>query len=302
MEFKITDSIYVGNRNNDEFGVFFYDKKINHTISDNDYGIRSYKFKLILQLDYKEKNYKKELPFEILNFIATLDLKDYSKITKSYELKSKNKTYKFPSRKVIDYDKIVKDFYNKDLIFLKKHLKRKVLNKTRTKNIVTNKFDECQQVEFLEFDSSSDSWAGPFIHNNIKGCYIEFNKNSFYRRIDSEDYSFLNLLSEHDFPYYLINKNPSKYKMYNKTKNEKQQILDELSEEDLFYTFNQTRKKIDEYLLGNYKYYIRLFGTDNTSYYKGFHSENQMLIEVQRLRNNQPLNMFLDVQPYYSYF
>ena len=169
----------------------------------------------------------------------------------------------------IDFQKITSDFYPyRNYIFRVQRLKKRLeLIKTPVHKdpvMITDLFGN--KVEFLEFDDSAFEWGPPYDHGDKYGCAMTFGKND---QIESETLDFMN-------------------KLENKSPLEIVDIVSKISEDE-------------EVLHRLYDFRIHLYGEDDCSYSIGFANEEDMLKEVQRLRDHQPLNIDLDVRTKYTF-
>jgi len=305
MKYKIGKVLGFRSYNSKDKGCFFYNQVIpNYYEETFKQGIRSYSFNLFLYEDNKEKLINElrnnvETPYEEIKFIATLDLKDYFYIREP--LMRNNKVF-IEESKEIDFNKIVLDFFDEDnLNFLKKHLKRKIENINREPIMVLHEWQhhnslKGQKEEFLEFDETADRWAGPFNNGQKKGCYINVILDDEYKKPNIKDFSITSNLHNYTLPRKLYNK----IELYGKSEEEKKDILSNLSTEDFISTIKKVSTSMidDESILYKLPYRIHLSGNDDCSYSKGFYTVEEMNKEVQRLRNNQPLNFDLDIDDF----
>ena len=248
-----------------QHGCYLYNTQIHYVFNKEELEkqtLRTYRF--FVKLIERPSVESSEL-FEEIDFIATLNLKDYcykSVVSELHPLyhfvKDDDPTY------YINFDKIVDEFFDKEkLDKLKSRLKRRIENKHREPTYLTDVYGN-DNVEFLEFEG-------------LSGYHMEFGKQDSVEDLDFTNSFRLWMLSgTYDEP---------------NTKRE------------LFHAVNRYKQEAfnDEQMLRYFDYIIHLYGTDDDSYSKGFHTEEEMMEEVQRLRNNQPLSMSLDLKNGYVF-
>jgi len=288
MKFKISvDTQFFTYNSNNKYGIFFYGKRINDSMSEKEFNqipIQSYKVKLVIREDKRIKP-KDVFPYEEIEFIATFNINDFIVEEKSNKYYSKQFT--------IDYDKIVNEFFDKDYLeFLKERLKRRIENKHKEPTYFKDVYND--DAEFLEFDDSAYEWGGPHEYNDLLGCAMDLKYNDKVSTAIDLDFTKI-------FQTWLLPRQYNNLSVNGKTLldnyEKKLKFLNKIPKKDLLETFNKTMEILldSEGLLNFYKYKIFLYGTDDCSYTKGFHTEEEMMEEAQRLRNTQPLNMSLDI-------
>lgn len=280
------DNLYISdfcsNSVNDKtLGIYFYNTKVLYSLEVED-KVKSYKFILCAAKSKKDFISNK---IEIFEFIATLNLKDYSYIKSNL---SWSKDLIFDSIE-IDYLKIIKEHEPELLTFLKSRLSYYDNNNLKKEPIYIN------DVEFLEFDSTAELLFGAYKYENKLGSYVylkPINHNeSFLDRVF--EYSHVDKIKEYLLPIHLQNFN------FDNLQSNKKLIfllnLDKLDQVDIYkkYYKNLVNDKNMEWYLSDYK--VTITGNDDTSYTKYFLDKKDAENELLFLRNRQPLNIHKDI-------
>jgi len=298
-DFKIVDTVGFGYSEN--LGVFFYDSRV-YCPEKNEDGNRSYKFKLKIvpsDLTIEQRIGKEKSESENIEFIATIDLKDYVKTSQmSEEMFKRFQRMGETSKEIkrLDYKKITEDFFP-ELEEVKDRLNRKITNK-KVNQTVVKAYEE--DVEFLYFtEETADNWGGPYTYTidnkERKGCIlskdVEDHKNEYFERIDNEKNNFLNKVRYYNIPQ---TQRPE-YSFDDLSKKDKKKFLDTLDSKTLMQTYKDTMDFEGEMSLNFFEYNLHLGGNDDFSYTKGFHSKEELLEELEYLRMMQPLDIYRDI-------
>lgn len=279
-------------------GVYFYDEEILFGW-DKDFGRRSYQFRVLLrdanQFDRLDVLFGKKIPdSELLEFIYTCDLKDFTKVRPAYP------DFDMPESLELDWDKLISIAIPDRLADAKERLIRKI------KGIVpdpvtyeSGKPGDTWHVgdEFLHFtDETAWSWAGPFHMGEKKGAAAKFGKN----RHQDKSYPVLDVAKYHsryDLPHYIYTKVSDK-DHYHMTPEARAEFFNSLSIADRHHTATKYYNKsyLQEAIENTLPYEIKLFGNDDCSYTKWFATEEEMLKEMDYLRKMQPLHFWFDIR------
>ena len=277
-----------------DLGVFLYNSKVYSPEEDMN-GKRTYKIILKATKNGKitvdQMLGEEEIIYEDIQFIATLDLQDYTKTIK------RRKSFKNPEKedvKILDYEKIVNEF-GSDLEEIEKRLDRRMAKKPK-EQVLFNCY--MGKREFLEFNDTAYSWGGPFSNNindkEVLGCAVSLNhKNEYFVRIDDEENNFLNKVNNY---HVYGDRSGIERLLSEKEPEEKKEIIGKLSGKQLLETYKKTMFFDREEMLAFYEYHIYLAGNDDCSYTKGFHTEEEVKEELEYLRMMQPLDFYIDIQ------
>jgi len=290
-----------------KYGVFFYGEEVLFGW-EKPRGIRSYQFKIALTnstpvLRILEPE-TKELT-EVIEFVFTCDLKDYTKKIKTIDLESwaKNESpVKHAIRYDIDLEKLVlagaADKYRQAI----QRIKRKIKGVIPKSKPFTG-LDYYKNYEFLEFtEETAHCWAGPHIFGGKKGALAK--------------------IKEREVPKYPVLDPRTKWAWYDLPNNLRHK-LDKLAKasnivngDHLVYKWSQSRKGSwfdeqsisDQHQIATTYYahqtsYIKellpvalyLCGSDDCSHTKWFATIEKAEEELKRLRMMQPLDITLDI-------
>jgi len=284
---------YLSNLRDNNLGVFLYNSKVYSPEEDMN-GRRTYKIILKATKNGKitvdQMLGKEEIIYEDIQFIATLDLQDYTKTIK------RRKSFENPEKedvKMIDYEKIVNEF-GTDLEEVERRIDRRIAKKSKEQVLFNCYMGE---REFLEFNDTAYAWGGPFSNEidgkEVLGCAVSLEyKNEYFKRIDNEENSFLNKVED----YCVYGEREGMDDLYQKNIEEKKAIIGKLSGKQLIETYKKTMFFDREDMLSFYEYHIYLAGNDDCSYTKGFHTEEEVKEELEYLRMMQPLDFYIDIQ------
>lgn len=287
-------TLEVSSRDKLALGVFHNNDWIYSISSKEKDQVKDYVFRLGVTLksnrfESESEIYDKDLHWEIIEFTKTISL-DQIPIEKlkifGDELEYHNYSQFVQTHVPEQYAKACQRldrFYSKNPVEPKYHYDR----------------EYCKDLEFLEFDETACNWNGPFTQDGKKGCVVFHSGVNQYRSIASfseKDFNLLTNFSSYDLPYNMYDK----YKHWdsNTSYQEKLDVFNSLSGIDkqlIFDKLSQRFKAEDEFSLSCYPYRVVLQGNDDTSYTRGFDSQEEVDQELQYLRRMQPLNMIYDV-------
>jgi hypothetical protein len=195
----------------------------------------------------------------------------------------------------INYMKITEDFYP-DFQKAKERLSRKIKNKKVEQTIVKQ---DNEEAEFLSFNETSINWGGPFKYtingNRVEGCLLSPNmsdhKNKDFERLDSKKNEFINRIRDYHLPSELERESYFE----DLPEEEKRKILKKLDAKSLKELYEEVMDFEGEMGLDLFEYNLYLYGTDDCSHTKGFHTEEEVKEELEYLRMMQPLDIYKDI-------
>ena len=281
-----TDTLYISDyisnsKYSSDLGIYFYKDRVFYLSGVED-KVKSYNF--ILGAAKSKKDFYTN-KIEVFEFIATLNLKDYSyKKLNSF----KYKHLEFDHIK-IDFLKIIKDHRPDLLSFLESRLSF-YENTMIPKDIIL-----INDIEFLEFDHTADLLAVPYKYNNKLGCHVYLQAIKHDKSFLDRFFNFLCIeqIKEYLLPYHLRQLNfdnlPDNKKIIALLNFDK---VDQVAIYKKFYKNFINDENINFYL-SDYK--IIIYGNDDISYSKYFLSKEDAENELLFLRKRQPLNMYKDI-------
>ena len=281
-------------------GIYFYDSAVLFGWDKNE-GVKSYHFRVQMVMDGQTKRFDRLMghsyEYELLDFIYTCDLKDFTRII------PRNVHFDLGEREDFDWAKLVEQAIPERLEDAKQRLIRKTGKKV-PKPIIYKEGQTGfrENNEFLWFtEASCWSWAGPFSLDERKGCIMCAEPNKHYK---NNSYPVLNVVTDHtfyDIPFAARKKlfgNDNGNEHYKLTPEQKAEFFNKLTVADKHATaksyYNGWRRD-DEMLEQCLPYRVYLAGNDDCSYTKWFATEKEMKEEVKYLRKMQPLDFYLDV-------
>lgn len=275
----------------DKLGIFFYDAPVLFGW-EKKLGRRSYRFTVMLTADgYYDCLCDTEPVYELLNFIYTCNLKNFTKLRPAIP------DFDIDERLVFDWEKLVSKAIPKTLEKAKERLTRSIKGKIPAPVIYKEKgIGFRENNEFLHFtNETAHNWAGPFIMGNKKGCIAIVGDNKHYKK---SDYPILDVATKHRYynlPY-SIQKTLLHNEHYGFSDEQKAHFFNSLSVKDQLYTAKAYYKLDTEWFESCLPYRIYLAGNDDCSYTKWFATSEEMETEMNYLRKMQPLDYMLDIK------
>ena len=278
-------------------GVYFYEGKI-FLFEDAPTQVQTYEFRVEIAFD--RVLFTEKPPFsQILVFTHTCNVTDYLEWNE----------YEFPKGTVhktrnLNWQRLIDEVCPNKFKEIIERLRR------FEDNIVPPPMMVSEKQEFLAFDESACCWAGPYKHDNKKGCYAtasESQSNGYYPVLDVK----------HQFRFYELPYNvQDRLNAVSNRKNEKNEIvysghnvvygMDPIEKEQFFNRLSPEEQYItakNHYFKDYYKetveaakpYRLYLAGNDDSSYTRWFSTKSEMDNEMIYLRKMQPLNFTRDI-------
>ena len=267
---------------NERLGVFFNDQMVYPDLAEN--NIRTYTIRIAIHektLPVREKI--SEYLYELVEFQFTGNLCEYRILEdRTSRCGEKYTIGKFEFKSIINSDDKFISLYDNAV----NRIERKRVSINTEKKVVS------KNVEFLEFTSeTSYMWCGPELYNDNEGCHCRVmtrNESVIDNILSISD--FASNVNEYDMPRKYMDES-----LYQAPKEERISRLSKLSDDALISTYTNWLKSQLEYMIDNYKYHIYLSGNDDCSYSKGFNTIHEVELELQYLRDMQPLDFTLDI-------
>lgn len=244
--------------------------------------VRSYRIVCAVSKNHKAFAHSQ---FEKIEFIATCNLSDYTLIEKTI-CPIIGEEY---TRHSIDLFSLLQNTHPELIEFANKRLE--FYDKT---GIVDPVFDG--KHEFIEFDHTAYSLAGPYVLNNREGAHVSIYKIKHNESIIERLISPLSIADAYSF---CLPNHCQPTTWHTLTKDEKLEYIKSLSRDDVATTYSNLLKwegdsETISRKIGEYAVYIS--GNDDCSYTKYVKSQLDATMELEYLRKRQPLNMVTDIK------
>lgn len=279
-----------------KLGVHFYDSQILFGWNDN-LGTRTYHFRVQL-IDLNQHDRidvilrKKQNDAELIDFLYTCDLKDFTKVLPAYP------DFDIPERLDLDWDKLIKIAAPKQLKKAKQRLTRKIRGKV-PKPVIYTTSETAWHVgdEFLWFsDETAYSWAGPFRMGKKQGAAVQAKEN-IHKDLKYPVFDVAKYHTRYNLPHAIYEK-VDDATHYHMTPDEKEAFFNTLSVTDKHHTAKNyySMGYLKESLAQCLPYRIYMCGNDDCSYSKWFATKKEMDDEMKYLRKMQPLDFYIDIR------